>query len=116
VIRVRGGGLQPHAGPRHRAVQRGVARRRRDLSGDFAFKLYDTYGFPLDLTELMARERGLTVDNPGFERLMDRSSARWPGPRRRRSHRVSQIETKTPTRFVGFDLRRPPARWSRSCR
>src|SRR5438309_7299388 len=42
------------------------------------FELYDTYGFPLDLTELLARERGLTVDVAGFERLMEqqRESAR----------------------------------------
>ncbi|HOY60861.1 MAG TPA: alanine--tRNA ligase-related protein, partial [Verrucomicrobiota bacterium] len=43
----------------------------RQVPGDFAFTLYDTYGFPLDLTELMARERGLTVDTDGFNRLMD---------------------------------------------
>jgi alanyl-tRNA synthetase len=38
---------------------------------DEAFKLYDTYGFPLDLTEVMARERGLSVDAEGFETLMN---------------------------------------------
>ncbi len=41
-----------------------------------AFKLYDTYGFPLDLTELMARERGLTVDVAGFEKLMEQQRER----------------------------------------
>jgi alanyl-tRNA synthetase len=41
------------------------------LSGSDAFRLYDTFGFPLDLTELMARERGYSVDVPGFEKELD---------------------------------------------
>src|SRR2546429_9736980 len=46
------------------------------MPGRFAFKLYDTYGFPLDLTELMARERGFTVDVTSFEKLMEEQRAR----------------------------------------
>ena len=41
-----------------------------DLSGEDAFKLHDTYGFPIDLTELMAREKGISVDTKTFEKLM----------------------------------------------
>jgi alanyl-tRNA synthetase len=40
------------------------------LDGDDAFKLHDTFGFPIDLTQLMARERGIEVDTEGFTRLM----------------------------------------------
>ena len=42
----------------------------RVFPGEDAFRLYDTYGFPLDLTELMAEERGMKVDSAGFEELM----------------------------------------------
>jgi alanyl-tRNA synthetase len=44
--------------------------------GQDAFKLYDTYGFPLDLTQLMAEERGYTVDVPGFTTLMEQQKSR----------------------------------------
>ena len=46
------------------------------VSGEDAFTLYDTYGFPLDLTEIMASERGLTVDVAGFERAMEEQRER----------------------------------------
>ncbi|MCG2590201.1 alanine--tRNA ligase [Rhodohalobacter sulfatireducens] len=46
------------------------------LSGEDAFKLHDTYGFPIDLTQLMAREKGIDVDEEGFTRLMDEQKKR----------------------------------------
>jgi alanyl-tRNA synthetase len=73
------------------------------ISGDFAFKLYDTYGFPLDLTELMARERGLTVDVAGFNRLMEEQKARARAAQKKQVIELSQVETTTPTQFVGYD-------------
>ncbi len=75
----------------------------KQVSGDFAFKLYDTYGFPLDLTELMARERGLTVDTAGFEKLMEGQRTRARSAQKKEIISVSQIETTTPTKFVGYD-------------
>src|ERR1019366_8137526 len=73
------------------------------FTGEFAFELYDTYGFPLDLTELMARERGLTVDKDGFEKLMEEQRARARAAQIKEVISLSQIETTTPTKFVGFD-------------
>jgi alanyl-tRNA synthetase len=52
------------------------AEKKTTLSGDVAFRLYDTYGFPLDLTEDILRGEGMTVDQAGFEKLMDEQRTR----------------------------------------
>jgi alanyl-tRNA synthetase len=77
--------------------------RRPVLSGASAFGLYDTYGFPLDLTELMARERGLTVDVEGFNKLMEEQRTRARAAQKKEVISLSQIETTTPTKFVGYE-------------
>jgi alanyl-tRNA synthetase len=74
-----------------------------NISAQLAFKLYDTYGFPLDLTELMARERGLTVDKEGFEKLMEEQRTRARAAQKKEVISLSQIETTTPTHFIGYD-------------
>jgi len=48
------------------------------LTGDVAFKLYDTYGFPLDLTQESLRARGITVDQDGFNFAMEKTTRRGP--------------------------------------
>ncbi len=53
-----------------------LAARPERISGDAAFELYDTYGFPLELTEEIAEEHGLTVDLDGFEAAMERQRQR----------------------------------------
>ncbi|MSU40276.1 MAG: alanine--tRNA ligase [Pedosphaera sp.] len=92
----------------NRTLDRGIelfneAATRGNISGAFAFKLYDEQGFPLDLTELMARERGLAVDVAGFNALMEEQRARARAAQKKQVIELSQIETKTPTRFVGYD-------------
>lgn len=85
------------------------ARRQTRLSGEFAFKLYDTYGFPLDLTELMARERGLALDKDDFDRRMEEQRERARAAQKREVISVTHIDQATPTRFVGYDQLVVPA-------
>jgi alanyl-tRNA synthetase len=74
------------------------------LPGEFAFKLYDTYGFPLDLTQLMARERGLTVDGKAFGTEMEKQRKRA-----REAHKSVDILVREDTdgadatEFIGYD-------------
>ncbi len=75
----------------------------RAVSGAFAFQLYDTSGFPLDLTELMAREHGFSVDTAGFEVLMEAQRSRARAAQKKEIIELSQIETVTPTQFIGYD-------------
>jgi alanyl-tRNA synthetase len=60
-----------------------LANTKEVFSGEVAFKLYDTYGFPLDLTEDMLRDKNLKVDNAKFDELMDEQKAKakaaWKG-------------------------------------
>lgn len=50
--------------------------RRTEISGEDAFKLYDTFGFPIDLTAILAEEKGLTVDMAGFAKALDAQKKR----------------------------------------
>jgi len=58
------------------AAEAAVKHHHGRISGEDAFKLHDTYGFPIDLTELMAEERGLSVNIGEYERLMDEARER----------------------------------------
>ena len=82
--------------------EHGNAQKR--LSGEVAFKLYDTYGFPLDLTELMARERGFTVDVSEFEKLMEQQRDRARKAQKKEMIAVEGELAAPPTEFLGYDF------------
>ena len=95
------------------------AEIRGTVSGEDAFRLYDTYGFPLDLTELIARERGYTVDTAAFDRSLEEQRSQSKEERRGRRIGMSTDELPDVTtwerapgdsaaavessRFVGYD-------------
>ncbi len=93
----------------HKTLDKGLALFETEsakgggISGEVAFRLYDEQGFPLDLTELLARERGLAVDQPGFEVLMEQQRVRARAAQKKEIISVSLLETTTPTIFAGFD-------------
>jgi alanyl-tRNA synthetase len=58
------------------AAKKAAKLKDKTINGDEAFQLYDTYGFPLDLTQLMARERNLKVDTDKFDELMEQQRQR----------------------------------------
>jgi alanyl-tRNA synthetase/REP element-mobilizing transposase RayT len=73
------------------------------LSGDIAFELYDTFGFPIDLTELLCAERGLAVDMPRFEQLMEQQQERSRAAQKSNLVRALDISSEAVTEFLGFD-------------
>jgi alanyl-tRNA synthetase len=71
----RGRALLRDPGQRHGNPGRALAGGAKVLPGEVAFKLHDTYGFPLDLTNDVCRERGVTVDEAGFNAAMEQQKA-----------------------------------------
>ena len=78
------------------------AASTQTISGDFAFKLYDTYGFPIDLTCLMARERHIPVDTERFEELMEEQRQRAKAARKKQVVRALDLKTEQVTEFTGY--------------
>ena len=74
------------------------------ISGEQAFILYDTYGFPLDLTQLIARERNMPVDEAGFEAAMERQRKLSRDAQKREIISVADSsEVENATQFVGYE-------------
>ncbi|MBZ0178561.1 MAG: alanine--tRNA ligase [Melioribacteraceae bacterium] len=77
------------------------------ISGDTAFKLYDTFGFPLDLTMVMAKEKGFSVDEKRFDELMREQKDRARKATKTKqgnSGAIKRIDENTePTMFLGYD-------------
>ena len=83
-----------------------VAKTKTEISGINVFTLYDTFGFPLDLTKIMAEEKGLTVDEDGFKVEMEkqRQRARDAAKFDLKADNINWIELSEdiPTEFVGY--------------
>ncbi|MBX9743216.1 MAG: alanine--tRNA ligase [Chthoniobacterales bacterium] len=93
----------------HKTLEKGLAlfeaeaAHQKEISGAVAFRLYDEQGFPLDLTQLLAREQGLSVDLAGFEKLMQEQRERARAAQKKEIITVSSLTTTGPTHFLGFD-------------
>jgi alanyl-tRNA synthetase len=75
----------------------------KQVDGEFAFQLYDTFGFPVDLTELMAKERKLSVDIEGFEKLLAEQKERSRAAAKQETGDWIELQAGETT-FVGYDL------------
>lgn len=100
-------------------LKKAAAQNKKIISGDVVFKLYDTFGFPADLTKLMAEEHGLTIDETGFEQQMNQARTKakssWKGQSisADEGHLISWTQdifkNSKATEFVGYANLETPA-------
>jgi len=94
----------------NRTLTRGLQRFEKELvktqqtlSGEFAFELYDTFGFPVDLTEILCEQNKLVLDKAKFDALMLQQQERARAAQKSTIVRALDISTEEITEFVGFD-------------
>ena len=80
-----------------------LIRHSKNITGEEAFKLYDTFGFPLDLTKLVATEKGLTVDEKGFETEMQKQKDRSRSAAVLDTEDWIEVNNLPSSKFVGYD-------------
>ena len=84
-------------------IKRLKGDKERILSGEFAFKLHDTYGFPLDLTQWVLRDEGIEVDVAGFQRRMEQQRERGRAARKEETVGPELIVgAGVSSRFIGY--------------
>jgi alanyl-tRNA synthetase len=79
------------------------------IPGEVVFKLYDTFGFPTDLTADIAREKGLAIDREGFDRAMEAQRARARAASQFGGGQVAEFDVEGDTDFTGYDRLRDSA-------
>ena len=79
------------------------AEGNKVIDGDFAFELFDTYGFPIDLTDLLAREKGLTVDMEAFDKALQAQKDRSRAATAIDTGDWVNVNENDDTEFVGYD-------------
>ncbi|WP_207426303.1 alanine--tRNA ligase [Pedobacter sp. SYSU D00535] len=80
------------------------AAENKSVAGDFAFELYDTFGFPIDLTQLMAREKGLSVDMDGFNSALEEQKTRSRAATAIDASDWVVVHEGEENEFVGYDV------------
>jgi len=81
------------------------AAKQSQISGAAAFELYDTYGFPLDLTSLIARENNLSIDEAGFEKELQIQKDRSRAATNVSTDDWIEVRPDVQTRYVGYDIK-----------
>jgi len=84
-------------------VAKAIAAGKTEISGDNAFTLYDTFGFPFDLTSLILREKGLSVDEPGFLAAMEKQKERSRNAAVQETDDWVELKKIEQVVFVGYD-------------
>lgn len=98
-------------------VKEAKAKKKSSISGEDVFRLFDTYGFPLDLTQLLAGEEGLAVEDEAFHRLMEeqRQRARSSGKfsLQNKDYKWKTISSLPHSQFMGYEYLRSSSRLCR---